>query len=646
MRFADYPFLRYLPFLVCGALISQKGVQVSIITLMFAIGVLWILYGCVFHFGKGGFPRLVAPLFAYGILFSVGALLSEIQKHGAAKLVDENLGSADFYLGQVEKHDIEKPNSFENQLDVIAVCDRTGWADSQGKVLIYHRSKTPLLPGQVILVERAPEKVPPPTFPDEFDYRAFLARKDIHFRQFVGDKFVVVDSSEIASYRYLLENIRKKLVGIIDEKVPGIESRQIAAALLLGQKENLSKEIKNAYSETGTMHILAVSGLHVGIIYAILLYPLKGIRISARQRKIYLLVVILLIWLYAVLTGFSPSVIRAATMFSLFSAGQMRERKPSPFNVLAFSAMLIIAMDPGVIFEVGFQLSYLAVAGILLFQPLMLHWWLPPNRILEYFWQMAVVSLAAQLATFPLSIFYFHSFPTYFLLANLVIVPISFVVMQVGVPLLLLSWVPVLGDVLGCLIGKLIGLQNWITVMIQQFPGGNLNRLTITFSGMILTWGLMIIWANWQWGDRRKLSYLFLALFIGWSADALIREIHRPLNEVLIFSGEKGILLDFRDGDKIYSWNENFPPEQISFSIDPNRVAQHRPQHPESVRSIVLDSIRWFPARDFWFDPTRKTFTWGKEKPKRVEQHDQTGRRELAQSDSLIADNALFRVVF
>src|SRR5690606_774747 len=115
--------------------------------------------------------------------------------------------------------------------------------------------------------------------------------------------------------------------------------------------------------------------LHVGIIYAILLFPLKGIQLKSRQRKIYLLTVILLIWTYAVLTGFSPSVIRAATMFSLFTLGQLRERKPSSLNILAFSAMVMIVLDPAVIFEVGFQLSYIAVAGILLIQPLIVRWW-------------------------------------------------------------------------------------------------------------------------------------------------------------------------------------------------------------------------------------------------------------------------------
>ncbi|HSF54786.1 MAG TPA: ComEC/Rec2 family competence protein [Algoriphagus sp.] len=645
MRFTDFPFLRYLPFLVSGVLLSQKGGEIPFLIPVGLMAVFWALYG-YFIFRRKSFTKLIPAFLAFGLLFCLGYTLSEIQKKNSSKNVDSNLRGSDFYLARVEKHDIEKPNSFENLLNVIAIKDSVDWKYSKGKVLIYHKSDVSLVPGQVILVKGSPESIPPPIFPDEFDYKGYLARKDIHFRQFIGEKFQIIDSSEVKSSAYWLENFRRKLVGTIEDKVPNSESQQIAAALLLGQKENLDKEIQNAYAETGTMHILAVSGLHVGILYAILIFPLKGIRLRTKQKKIYLLAVICLIWIYAVLTGFSPSVIRAATMFSLFTLGQLRERKPSSFNILAFSALIMITLDPGVIFEVGFQLSYLAVGGILLIQPLILNWWLPPNKVLEYIWQMTAVSLAAQLATFPLSILYFHIFPTYFLIANLIIIPLSFLVMQAGIPLLALSWVPLLSDWLGWLVSGLIWIQNWITMAIQHFPGGNMDRLTISFSGMLLIWGLLVIWANWELGDRKKLTFLsFLLIFI-WSSDQVLKEIRRPASELFIFSGEKGVLIDFQIGEMSFSWNEKFPTEQISFSIDPNRIARHRPQAPVSANAMVSDSILWFPAWDFKLDPETKSFLWGNEKPVRIEKVSRYESLKILVSDSLIANSGAFRVVF
>lgn len=383
MRFADFPFLRYLPFLIFGVLLSHEGLEIPL-SVPFALGAIcWGLYA-YFIFRKESPPGLIPAFLAFGMLTCLGFVLSGIQNATSTNGWDENLGKAEFYLAEVEKHDVQKPSSFENQLVVIASGDSLEWKETRGKVLIYHQSKSPLLPGQVLLVKGSPEEIPPPVFPNEFDYKSYLARKNIHYRQFIGEKFRIVDSSAVENSAYWLENFRKKLRGIIEEKVPNPESQQIASALLLGQKENLDKEIQNAYAETGTMHILAVSGLHVGILYAILIFPLKGIRLRQKQKNVYLLVVVILIWVYAILTGFSPSVIRAATMFSLFTLGQLRERKPSSFNILAFSAMLMIVLDPGVIFEVGFQLSYLAVAGILLLQPLIIRFWLSGNQVLEY----------------------------------------------------------------------------------------------------------------------------------------------------------------------------------------------------------------------------------------------------------------------
>jgi competence protein ComEC len=645
MKFADFPFLRYLPFLVLGVLISGEDLGIPLWIPVSGIGLGFVWY--LFLVSKEKSTDLLRPaLLGYVMLLLTGFFLSEVQKHNSEESHDPRLSESIFYIARVQKHDIRKTNSFENQLEVIALRDSLGWYPSKGKVLIYHQGKTPLRPGQVIRVEKSPESIPPPTFPNEFDYKGFLARSQIHYRQFVGDRFVVVDSAEVRTSAYWLENFRKKLVGIIDAKVPHPESKQIASALLLGQQQELDKEIRNAYAETGTMHILAVSGLHVGIIYAILLFPLKGIRLKKTPRKIYLVAVVLLIWMYALLTGFSPSVIRAATMFSLFTAGQMRERKPSSFNILAFSAILMIAFDPGVIYEVGFQLSYLAVGGILLLQPLILRWWLPPNQVLEYIWQLTAVSLAAQLATFPLSIYYFHIFPSYFLIANLVIIPLSFLVMQAGIPLLIFSWVPFLGDGLGWLVSWMIWLQNWITFTIQLLPGGNLDRLTIHLAGMILVWALLIFWGNWEFGDRKKMVIAGAILLLIWSGDRIVREMRQPSEELLIFSGEKGMLMDFRVGNKFFSWNPSLPPEQIPFSLDPNRIAQHRPQIPESAIAIENGQAFWFPIWDFQFDPGKRQFTWGNRIPKRVEQISTTSQKELSPSDSLFATFGAFRVVF
>ena len=218
--------------------------------------------------------------------------------------------------------------------------------------------------------------------------------------------------------------------------------------------------------------------------------------------------------------------------------------------------------------------------------------------------------------------------------------------MQVGIPMLVLGWVPYVSDGLGWILSWMIWLQNWITFTIQLLPGGNLERLTISIFGMVFVWVLYIEWANWEWGDRKQMVYLTIFLFLIWSGDRLMQEIDRPSEELLIFSGEKGLLMDFKVGSTHLSWNQDFAPEQISFSIEPNRIAEHRPQFPESAKAFEKNKGLWFPVFDFQFDPEGRKFFWNNRNPIRVEEIFQTESKELTASDSLPATQGAFRIVF
>lgn len=644
MRFADFPFLRYLPFLIAGIVLATYF-PIQIWPVPFAeILVGWIIYA--WGVGKSqpvqtGFSAALG----YSLLFFLGYSLTirEAVNQISPRFEEDSFQA---YMAEVQRYDLEKPNSRENLLELVAVRDSMGWRHAAGKILIYHKSDLGLQPGDLIWVNKKPEEIPAPVFPNEFDYKGFLAKKGIYYRQFIGNDFVKLDSSAGQNIAYAIPRLREGFAQLIQSKIQHSESKQIALALLLGQKESLDREIRNAYSETGTMHILAVSGLHVGIIYAILLLPLRGFRASAKIRSFYLVLVILIVWIYALMTGFSPSVVRASVMFSLFTAGQMRKRKPSIWNILAFSAMIMLVLDPDVLFEVGFQLSYLAVAGIVGLQPLIVRWWLPPNRILEYFWQLAAVSIAAQLATFPLSVFYFHQFPTYFLFANLIVVPLAFLIMSVGVPFLLLGWVPGLGDGLAWLVDAMIFVQHRITLLIQLLPMGKIDRLTITFSGMVLVWISLLIWGNWEMGNRKKL--VALGLFFGgiWLGEGIIRELMRPSNQLLFFSSEKGTLIDLQLGNRHFSWNQDFLPDQISFSIDPNRLQEHRLASPLSLKAIPQDSTFFFPGLDFRYFPKEKYIRWEGQKPEKIQEF----RREISgancREDSILQQSLGFRAIF
>ena len=645
MTFADFPFLRYLFFFALGILLFTTIPEAQPQLVLGVLAVLWIFY--VVFLSRPVFSSLLPISFlAYLLLIGLGVFVS-LHPYQTAQEGEISWGEGQGYLAEVQRYDLPKANSSENLLAVFALNGEQGWSSQKALVLVYHQMEEALHPGQVIWVPTNPEPVTPPSFPDEFNYKRFLAAKGIHFRQFLGKKLQVLPLKPSNELNFAMEHLRHYFAGVIDQYVQRPESKQIALALLLGQKESLGKEVKQAYSATGTQHILAVSGLHVGIIYSILLLPLTFFKQKGQLlQKSYLILVLGLIWIYALMTGFSPSVVRAVVMFSLVTLGQMRKRKPSIWNILAFSALLLLVLDPAIQTDLGFQLSYLAVAGIVGLQPILLRMWAPSNRVLDYFWQMATVTLAAQLITSPLTLHYFHTFPTYFLVANLLIVPLSYIILCAGVPFLLLAWIPMVGSTLGAIVDFLLFIQNEITYTLQEFPAALWQGIHLSLAGMLAIWGMLWIWGNWELGNRKTLVRLGYGLCLIWAISNLWMEFRRPSHELYFFTKDKQRILDLRLGEHHLSWNQDFPVAQLSYSILPNRLAGQRNSVPIPLKGIVGKDSVWFPGINVTFFPAQNRLAWGSLQPKERIDFSQINLADTLPGDSIVRASSGFRVIF
>ena len=645
MTFADFPFLRYLFFFALGILLFTTIPEAQPQLVLGILAVLWVFYAV--FLSRPVFSSLLPISFlAYLLLIGLGAFVS-LHSNQTSQEGEISWGEGQGYLAEVQRYDLPKANSSENLLAVFAINGEHGWRSQKALVLVYHQMEEALHPGQVIWVPTNPEPVTPPSFPDEFNYKRFLAAKGIHFRQFLGKKLQVLPLKPSNELNFAMEHLRHYFAGVIDQYVQRPESKQIALALLLGQKESLGKEVKQAYSATGTQHILAVSGLHVGIIYSILLLPLTFFKQKGQLlQKSYLILVLGLIWIYALMTGFSPSVVRAVVMFSLVTLGQMRKRKPSIWNILAFSALLLLVLDPAIQTDLGFQLSYLAVAGIVGLQPILLRMWAPSNRVLDYFWQMATVTLAAQLITSPLTLHYFHTFPTYFLVANLLIVPLSYIILCAGVPFLLLAWIPMVGSTLGAIVDFLLFIQNEITYTLQEFPAALWQGIHLSLAGMLAIWGMLWIWGNWELGNRKTLVRLGYGLCLIWAISNLWTEFRRPSHELYFFTKDKQQILDLRLGEHHLSWNQDFPVAQLSYSILPNRLAGQRNSVPIPLKGIAGKDSVWFPGLDFTFFPAQNRLAWGSLQPKERIDFSQINLADTLPGDSIVRASSGFRVIF
>jgi competence protein ComEC len=343
--------------------------------------------------------------------------------------------------------------------------------------------------------------------------------------------------------RVLLQRMRSY---VEDELVYGV-----LAALVLGDTSSMQDEIQTAYANAGAVHILAVSGLHVGLIYALLAPLMKRLFSKRRARWFKTLLPMLLLWIYAGVTGLSPSVLRAAVMFSFFLIADNYAKKGNAVNTLAASALLLLVCNSALCFDVGFQLSYAAVAGIVVLQKPIERLWILPRGWQYNLWKVVAVSIAAQLATLPFTLYYFQQFPTYFLITNLLAIPISTVVLYTMLAFLLFSWYPPLAWLLANLGTSLTELMNGVVDCCAQLPGGVLRGGFIRHGEpLFFAVALFATIRWWLWVKPRALLVASISFFCI-STNRLSNEYASPNKLWLFHASTKGDVVTFQNGNEV-----------------------------------------------------------------------------------------------
>jgi len=308
---------------------------------------------------------------------------------------------------------------------------------SSGKVLVYFSKKNPdsLQIGDLISFQSEIKPIQKNYNPDTFDYSNYMANQNVfhQIKCFENDYYI---GSKVKNFTFYINELRQKLVHSFDKHHFSIRTKSIINALLLGQKQQIDSETLNDYKNAGVVHILAISGLHIGIIYAFFNFIFGFLNRIKHGKVIKLVVIILLLWLFALISGMSASITRSVTMFSLIAFGTFLNRKNFMFNAVAASFLILLIYNPLYIFDVGFQLSYAAVLSILLFQPFYQKFYYSKNKIVVYITDLFLVSLAAQIGVLPFMMLYFKQVPTLFLLANFVVIPIATAVLILGIVVL------------------------------------------------------------------------------------------------------------------------------------------------------------------------------------------------------------------
>jgi competence protein ComEC len=279
-----------------------------------------------------------------------------------------------------------------------------------------------------------------PKNPNQFDYGSYLKNKQIYGQLYADGSDIKISTQIEKDIWYYAAQIRNTIITNLTKDGFNSTELNVAVALILGQQQDIDPEISKDYQYAGAVHILSVSGLHIGFLLLFVTFILKPIPNTKKGSLLKLVIILCSLWLFGILAGLAPSVVRSVTMFSFVAIGQHLRRSVNIYHTLLVSILLILLVQPGFLFDVGFQLSYLALFFILWFHPLLSKIWTPKNKISKYIWDILSVSFAAQIGTLPLSLYYFHQFPGLFFITNLVIIPLTGFIMGIGVLVMVLAY--------------------------------------------------------------------------------------------------------------------------------------------------------------------------------------------------------------
>lgn len=478
-RWIPYAMVRVALFFVGGiafatAFPGMHGMQTAAAVLVITYTTLRIVRRKIFLFGPIG----LAAVFILGYVRVELHTAYNDPRHFKYRTFDS-------YHVTITRYSEERENSWRTEARVEAVHD-TVWKTARGNVLLYFSKNdfsAPFRYGDALMIRGVPAPVQAPSNPGEFDMQRHLFFRNIYHRHTLGkDDVQLTDKGRGNAFISSAISVRLWAGRQLHTFVPGDREQATASALVLGVTDGLDSDLLQAYASTGVMHVLAVSGLHVSIIYWIILLAGKPLEKLRSGRVILAVGSVVILWIYAFVTGWSPSVLRAVMMFTFVALARPWRQSTNIYNTMAASAFCLLVYDPFFLMSVGFQLSYIAVFGIVFLHPHLYLLWEPRRRIWDEVWKVTSVSIAAQIATLPISLFYFHQFPNYFLVANLLVIPASFVVLVTGLAVLPLSFVPLVASWAGYALGWVIYLMNQIVIVVGSLPFALVRNIYIDAS--------------------------------------------------------------------------------------------------------------------------------------------------------------------
>lgn len=378
--------------------------------------------------------------------------------------------------------------------------------------------------GSEVLFHGLPELLGGPKNPYQFDYGQYQRFHNIYFRVFLKENaWRILAQNKGKRLLAGIYNLRDFFLSLIEQHVKTKAELAVASAIMLGYRDYMNADIVQAYASSGALHVLSVSGLHVGILFLALQFLLQWMDKYRQLKWVKVLLVLAVMFFYAVLTGLSPSVLRAVVMFSFFVIAKAINRDNNMYNVLGISCLLLLFWNPYLITEIGFKLSYLAVLGIVVLYPILQPLLTFKNKLLKGAWSITCLSIAAQIATFPISLYYFHQFPNLFLISNLIIIPASDFVLYLGMLICITFKIPFVFKIVGWLFNFLLVWINKFVYFIDSLPFALIEEIQVTQTEMYLIYVIIGLALLYCFSPRGKYFVVLLSMLCIYVAVRAIR---------------------------------------------------------------------------------------------------------------------------
>lgn len=570
------PFVRLLPFLVAGILL-QYHLQFSLIMLL-------AIFAAAFS-GLAGYAFLPVTL-KFRVSFLSGLFTSILLGAGGGLLVFENdIRNNHQWIGHqpsdssllmltLKEPLVVKPNSYK-ALATVETINAMG--KTKGTLIIYFKKDSAFKKlgyGSSLLTRKKLQPVQNSGNPGAFDYRRYCLFQGITHQVYLLPQDVYeLEEKTTNPFQNFIFNSRSWVVKTLQRFIPGKKEQGLAEALLIGYKDDLDKNLVQSYSNTGVVHVIAISGLHLGLIYGILLMITRPMKKYRRLNWLRLLLVITSLWIFSILAGAQPSVLRSAVMFTFLACGEVINRKGSVYNTMAMSAFLLLCYQPYWLWDAGFQLSYSAVLSIIVFYRPVYNWFYFKNRLADAVWKLNAVTISAQLLTMPVSIYHFNQLPTLFLFTNLVAVPLSSLILIGEILLCVFSFFGMLANWLGYLLHWSIFLMNSYIEQFDLVTWSVWSGLSITFPQALMLTAFIIFFCTWLMTKSRVLSWLAvfsMIIFISIRSFSFIQAKGRSV--IIVYNIPKHTAIELVRGRKYFFKGNATDPASVNFHLKPSRV--------------------------------------------------------------------------